>query len=406
LATITDWVNLPDGRIRETDTMPGYAGSSWYYLRYMDPHNTGTFCDRSKSDYWQQVDLYIGGAEHAVGHLLYSRMWCKVLFDLGHIGFDEPYKKLVNQGMIGGVVYYCYYNPSEKKIYSYSLTPDTAGLLQFQVPYEYIGDDENFQKDEFERFCNEFTQFKNYEFVSDTDGNFTFEKAITKMSKRLRNVVNPDEVIEKYGADAFRMYEMFLGPIEQDKPWNTKGIDGVSRFLKRFWAWCVAEDGSLLLNADTASEAAQKTINRTLKKIGEDIEKLSLNTCISSLMICLNELQDQKCRNTEVFQKFMVMLSPFAPFISEELWQRSGKTDSILQTAYPSIEEQYLKDDHFTYPISINGKTRNTMSFALDATAEYIEQTVMADPIVIKWMEGKPLKKFILVKGRIVNVVV
>ena len=405
LATIPDWVNLANGNIRETDTMPGYAGSSWYYLRYMDPHNKETFCDRSKSDYWQQVDLYIGGAEHAVGHLLYSRMWCKVLHDLGYIGFDEPYKKLLNQGMIGGVVYYCYYDPNAKKIFSYSLTPDTTGLLQFQVPNEYVGDDENMDIEEKGRFCEEFTQFKSYEFVWD-NGQFTFEKAITKMSKRLRNVVNPDQVIAKYGADSFRMYEMFLGPIDQDKPWNTKGIDGVSRFLKRFWSYCIDDNDQTTFTDEPANENALKIINRTLKKIAEDIEKYSFNTCVSSFMICLNELQDQKCRNREVMEKFLIMLSPFAPHVCEEIWQRTGKKDSILDAAYPTVDEKYLKDDSFNYPISINGKTRILMSFANDADPKDIEAAVMADATVQKWMEGKPLKKFILVKGRIVNVVV
>lgn len=405
LATIPEWVNLANGNIRETDTMPGYAGSSWYYLRYMDPHNPDTFCDRQKSDYWQQVDLYVGGAEHAVGHLLYSRMWCKVLHDLGYIGFDEPYKKLLNQGMIGGIVYYCYYNAETKQIFSYSLTPDTKNLLQFQVPYEYIGDDENMEMDEKERFCNEFTQFKTYEFVSD-DGQFTFEKAITKMSKRLRNVVNPDEVIAKYGADTFRMYEMFLGPIDQDKPWNTKGIDGVSRFIKRFWSYCINENGEILLDNQSPNEAAFKILNRTLKKIGEDIEKFAFNTCISSFMICLNELQSQKCRNKEVFEKFLIMLSPFAPHTCEEMWHKIGNSSTILDASYPAVDEKYLTDDSFNYPVSINGKTRIIMPFALDAEQTEIEKAVLADATVQKWLGGKPVKKFILVKGRIVNMVV
>ncbi|MCB9251536.1 MAG: leucine--tRNA ligase [Flavobacteriales bacterium] len=405
LAGMDDWVKTDDGMVRETDTMPGYAGSSWYYLRYMDPDNQNEFCDRSKSDYWNQVDLYVGGAEHAVGHLLYSRMWCKVLHDLGYIGFDEPYKKLINQGMIGGVVYYCYYNPEIKKIYSYSLTPDTNGLLQFQVPYEYIGDDENFQTDEIEAFCEEFTQFKSYEFVMD-QGNFTFEKAITKMSKRLRNVVNPDEVIENYGTDAFRMYEMFLGPIDQDKPWATKGIDGVSRFLKRFWSFYVNDDGNLTIDDAEPGEASLKLIHRTLKKVQDDIERYSFNTCISSFMICLNELQGHKCRNKEVFKKFVIMMSPFAPHICEELWQKAGFGGSVLDAQYPEAEEKFLKDDDFNYPVSVNGKMRLQMNFALNAPQSEIENSVLANEIVQKWMDGKPLKKFIFVKGRIINVVV
>ena len=405
LANIDAWVNLPNGNTRETDTMPGYAGSSWYYLRYMDPHNATTFCDKSKSEYWQQVDLYIGGAEHAVGHLLYSRMWCKALCDLGYINFDEPYKKLLNQGMIGGVVYYCYYDQNSKKIVSHSLTANQTHLLRFQVPNEYVNDDETFDQDGITRFCDEFTQFKDYEFVMD-NGLFTFEKAITKMSKRLRNVVNPDEVIAKYGADTFRMYEMFLGPIDQDKPWNTKGIDGVSRFIKRFWAYCTNDNGNLLLNEQPADESSLKIINRTLKKVAEDIEKYAFNTCVSSFMICFNELQANSCRNKEIFEKFLIMLSPFAPHITEELWRILGNETSIITAVYPVIDEKYLKDDDFNYPISINGKTRTLISFPLDASEEDIQKTVLNDPTVMKWIEGKPIKKFILVKGRIVNVVV
>jgi leucyl-tRNA synthetase len=405
LSSIPDWVNLPNGNVRETDTMPGYAGSSWYYLRYMDPHNPNSFCDRQKSDYWQQVDLYIGGAEHAVGHLLYSRMWCKVLFDLGYLNFDEPYKKLLNQGMIGGVVYHFYYDQTARKIYSDSLKVDKSDLLQFKVPNEYVSDDESFSDESISAFCQEFTQFKGFEFVKE-NGTFTFEKAITKMSKRLRNVVNPDEVIAKYGADTFRMYEMFLGPIDQDKPWNTKGIDGVSRFLKRFWSYCIQEDGNVILDNEPANEASQKIINRTLKKIGEDIEKYAFNTCVSSFMICLNELQTQKCRNRQVFEKFLIMLSPFAPHTTEEIWHLLGNNTTILDASYPIIDEKYLLDDSFNYPISINGKTRIILPFALDAEPAEIEKTVLADATVIKWIEGKPVKKFILVKGRIVNVVV
>ncbi len=405
LSTISDWVNLPNGNIRETDTMPGYAGSSWYYLRYMDPHNLNTFCDKQKSDYWQQVDLYVGGAEHAVGHLLHSRMWCKVLHDLGYISFDEPYKKLVNQGMIGGVVYHFYYDQNERKIYSDSVNINRGNLLQFKVPNEYVSDDETFSEEGIDGFCKEFIQFEGFEFVMNND-KFTFEKSITKMSKRLRNVVNPDEIIAKYGADTFRMYEMFLGPIDQDKPWNTKGIDGVSRFIKRFWGYCIDDDGIISLNNEPANEASLKIINRTLKKIAEDIEKYAFNTCISSFMICLNELQAQKCRNVDVFKNFLIMLSPFAPHTAEELWSKLGNTTTILDAVYPAIDETYLNDDAFNYPISINGKTRIIMPFALDADASEIEKTVLADSTVLKWIEGKPVKKFILVKGRIVNVVV
>ncbi|NUM31273.1 MAG: leucine--tRNA ligase [Bacteroidetes bacterium] len=405
LSAINKWVNIDGGYIRETDTMPGYAGSSWYYLRYMDPKNDNEFCSKQKSEYWNQVDLYVGGAEHAVGHLLYSRMWCKVLFDLGFINFDEPFKKLVNQGMIGGVVFYFYYNPENKKAYSFYSQVDKNQLLKFKVPNEYISDNETFEDENIIAFCEEFSQFKNYEFVRH-EGIFTFEKAITKMSKRLRNVVNPDEIIAKYGADTFRMYEMFLGPLDQDKPWSTKGIDGVSRFLKRFWAYCVSTSGELMFNNEPANEESLKTINRTIKKISDDIEKLSLNTCISTYMICFNELQTQNCRNIEVFKKFFIILSPIAPFIAEELWQKAGNIDSIFNSKFPDFDEKYLTDNFFNYPVSINGKTRTVIKFNIDELQSEIEKAVYNDEIVKKWIDGKNIKKFIFVKGRIINLVI
>ncbi|MCC6720791.1 MAG: leucine--tRNA ligase [Bacteroidia bacterium] len=405
LSAIENWVNLPGGFERETDTMPGYAGSSWYYLRYLDPHNESEFCSKKNSDYWNQVDLYIGGAEHAVGHLLYSRMWCKVMFDLGYISFDEPFKKLVNQGMIGGEVFYFYYNQEKREAYSNNLPIDKSNLLQFKVPNEYVSDEETFEENGITSFCNEFIQFKDFKFLK-SNNTFTFEKAITKMSKRLRNVVNPDEIIAKYGADTFRMYEMFLGPIEMDKPWNTKGIDGVSRFLKRLWSYCIDENGKYIPDESKPCEESLKTINRTIKKISDDIEKLSLNTCISNFMICFNELQSQKCKSTEIFEKYFIILSPFAPFIAQEFWHKAGKQDSVFNCEYPEIDEKYLLDDTFNYPVSVNGKTRTLIQFHKNAIQADIEPIVLSDEKIKKWVDGKSIKKFIFVKGRIINLVI
>ena len=453
LSTIPEWVNMSNGNIRETDTMPGYAGSSWYYLRYMDPQNPDAFCEKQKSDYWQQVDLYIGGAEHAVGHLLYSRMWCKVLHDLGYINFDEPYKKLVNQGMITGPsqIIWRYNGTSDESKHSiWNTMPKIVNdifneryFIPFDKMYPIFFSSELIEKHETLRSNSsqlyipignpdenkivDINELYNYS-IEKFEGVYVTEDGIfykqrwirnvgtpkflstlienEKLSKSKLNTINPDDIVRSYGADAFRMYEMFLGPIEQSKPWNTKGIDGVSRFIKRFWDYCIDYDGTVLLNNEPANEASLKIINRILNKTKEDIEKYSFNTCVSSFMICLNELQAQKCRNREVFEKFLIMLSPFAPHTAEELWHRTGNTSTIIDAVYPSINEKYLKDSTFNYPISINGKTRTLMLFPNDASENDIKKAVLADTTVQKWIEGKTVKKFIFVKERIVNLVV
>jgi len=331
LSAVTDWVNTSQGT-RETDTMPGWAGSSWYFLRYTDPNNTEVFASTEALKYWQQVDLYVGGSEHATGHLLYSRFWTKFLFDLGYISWDEPFKRLVNQGMIMG-----------------------------------------------------------------EDGQ--------KMSKRWGNVVNPDDVCAQYGADTLRMYEMFLGPLTDSKPWNTNGIEGVSRFFGKFWR-LFYEGENWAVSNEKASNEELKILHKTIKKVTEDIESMSFNTSVSAFMVATNELGTLKCRKQEILEPILILLAPFAPHIAEELWHQLGNKESIHIANWPKYNATLLVENSFNYPISINGKTRAQIEFELTATEDEIKQAVLNHDLVIKWMEGKPLKKFILVKGRIVNVVV
>ena len=331
LSAVTDWVNTPQGT-RETDTMPGWAGSSWYFLRYTDPNNTEVFASTEALKYWQQVDLYVGGSEHATGHLLYSRFWAKFLFDLGYISWDEPFQRLVNQGMIMG-----------------------------------------------------------------EDGQ--------KMSKRWGNVVNPDDVCAQYGADTLRMYEMFLGPLTDSKPWNTNGIEGVSRFFGKFWR-LFYEGENWAVSNEKASNEELKILHKTIKKVTEDIESMSFNTSVSAFMVATNELGTLKCRKQEILEPILILLAPFAPHIAEELWHQLGNKESIHIANWPKYNATLLVENSFNYPISINGKTRAQIEFELTATEDEIKQAVLNHELVIKWMEGKPLKKFILVKGRIVNVVV
>ena len=331
LSAVTDWVNTPQG-MRETDTMPGWAGSSWYFLRYTDPNNTEVFASKEALKYWQQVDLYVGGSEHATGHLLYSRFWTKFLFDLGYITWDEPFQRLVNQGMIMG-----------------------------------------------------------------EDGQ--------KMSKRWGNVVNPDDVCAQYGADTLRMYEMFLGPLTDSKPWNTNGIEGVSRFFGKFWR-LFYEGENWAVSNEKATNEELKILNKTIKKVTEDIESMSFNTSVSAFMVATNELGTLKCRKREILEPILILLAPFAPHISEELWHQLGNKESIHIGNWPKYDASLLVENSFNYPISINGKTRAQIEFDLTASEDEIKQAVLNHELVVKWMEGKSLKKFILVQGRIVNVVV
>lgn len=511
LANITEWVNLtPEGHNtlrRETNTMPGYAGSSWYFLRYMDPNNAETFADKKATDYWQAVDVYVGGTEHAVGHLLYSRLWTKVLHDLGHISFDEPFKKLINQGMIQGSSRFVYrlnastaehliaslikelnltgfkhqfqgipvqadyYNEAEGialEVSSQKLITEKYAKAREnypQVTLIYLSAEEIFSKYQAgkeyiakwlqdlltakQNYCSKSDKhsffishgllkhignsdvdklhvdvqfvdgveldihgFRNWrpeysdaEFILE-DGKYICGAETEKMSKSKYNVVNPDDIVAQYGADTFRMYEMFLGPIEMSKPWDTKGIEGVHRFLKKMWRLYADEQQGLIVTDEAATDAELKALHKTIRKIGDDIERFSFNTSVSQFMICVNELSSLNCHKRSILQPLAVVIAPFAPHFAEELWHLLGNEGSVVDAAYPQYEEKYVVENSKMYPVAINGKARAEMEFALDMDKAELEQQVLANETVQKWMEGKPMKKFIYVPGKMINVVV
>lgn len=396
LANIPEWVS----RELETNTMPGYAGSSWYFLRYMDPHNENAFCDRSISDYWGQVDLYIGGTEHAVGHLLYSRMWTKALYDLGYIGFDEPFKRLVNQGMIQGSSRFVYRVRATNKFVSYGLK-DKYETDEIHVDVNFV-DGVELDLDAFRSWREEYS---NAEFILEDD-KYICGTLTEKMSKRLYNTVNPDDLVHKYGADTFRMYEMFLGPVEMSKPWDTKGIEGVHRFLKKLWRLFFDELKGKQWNEEKATEAELKVLHKAIKQIEDVTERFSFNTGVSGFMIAVNELSELKCHKREILEPILVLLAPYAPHIAAELWSLLGNASSVLDAPYPVFEQKYVTESSKEYPISINGKLRTTMVIALDAAQADVEALVLENEVVQKWLEGKAPKKIIFVKGKMINVVI
>ncbi len=430
LASMDEWVNTKQGR-RETDTMPGWAGSSWYFLRYMDPENEQVIASKDAIKYWGQVDFYLGGAEHATGHLLYSRFWTKFLSDTNVLPFDEPFKKLVNQGMIQGTVESLYLRKEKINDVSHFVSADLVDNLddftQIPVHVDFVTD---YKKTDAKSYLNVdgIRQFKEwrpeydqavFECSNGTVQNGTFEASddsiepvfytkseIGKMSKRWFNVVNPDDICEEYGADTLRLYEMFLGPLEDAKPWNISGIDGVYRFLKKTWKLFVDKDGNYLPNDQAADKKSLKTLHATIKKVSDDIQRISLNTCASTFMIAVNEFTEQKCTNKEVLEQFLIILSPFAPHIAEELWEMGGQSESIALAKWPTFDEKHLVEDSKNYPISINGKTRTNLELSLSLCKDEIEKAVLADAEVQKWLDGKPPKKVIVVPGRIVNLVV
>ena len=397
LANIPSWVE----KELETNTMPGYAGSSWYFLRYMDPHNSDVFCSRKVSDYWNQVDLYIGGTEHAVGHLLYSRMWTKVLFDLGHIGFDEPFRKLLNQGMIQGSSRFVYRKKGTQVFVSAGLVGDME-VDKLHVDVNMV-DGVELDMEAFKKWRN--NEYANASFELE-NGKYICGVEVEKMSKSKFNTVNPDILVGKYGADTFRMYEMFLGPVDQSKPWDTKGIEGVHRFIKKLWRLFFDEEKGVVYHNEPASPEALKILHRTIKKIEEDTERFSFNTAVSAFMICVNDLADIKCHTTEVLSQLLVLLTPYAPHVAAELWAATGNEGSVLDAPYPVFDAKHVTESSKEYPVSINGKVRTNISIALDASEEEVKVIVLADTLIQKWMEGKPVKKFIFVKGRMINVVV
>ncbi len=396
LANIAEWKNQQ----LETSTMPGYAGSSWYFLRYMDPHNTTTFCDRKISDYWRQVDVYIGGTEHAVGHLLYSRLWTKVLYDLDLIGFDEPFKMLVNQGMIQGSSRFVYRIKGTQTFVSFGLK-NKYEVDELHVDVNMV-DGIDLDMEAFKKWKPDFT---NADFILE-EGKYHCGIEVEKMSKSKFNTVNPDDLVLKYGADTFRMYEMFLGPIEQSKPWDTKGIEGVHRFLRKLWRLFNDDLKGKDWNEEKANDAEFKVLHKTIKKIESDTEQFSFNTAVSAFMVCVNELGDLKCHKKEILEKLLILLTPYAPHISEELWYQLGNKESILDAAYPVFEESYLVETSKEYPVSINGKVRTNINIDLSAQQPEVEQIVLGNEIVQKWLEGKAPKKIIFVKGKMVNVVI
>jgi leucyl-tRNA synthetase len=400
LWNLHEWKNYKSG-IREVNTMPGYAGSSWYFLRYMDPDNEKEFCSRKTSDYWGQVDLYIGGTEHAVGHLLYSRMWTKFLYDIGLISHEEPYRRLVNQGMIQGSSRFVYRIHGSNQFVSFGFK-DKHQIDALHVDVNIV-DGLELDTEEFKKWKG--GEFADAEFILEED-KYICGSEVEKMSKRYFNTVNPDTLCEKYGADTFRMYEMFLGPVEMSKPWDTKGIEGVHRFLKKLWRLFFDELKGKIWNEEKATDAELKVLHKTIKKIEEDTERFSFNTGVSSFMICVNELTDLKCHKKEVLEQLLILLAPYAPHISEELWNRLGNSGTILDQPFPKWNEKYLKETSKAYPVAINGKTRTELTLALDATQQQVEEIVLKDAVVTKWLEGKQPKKIIYVKNKMINVVV
>jgi leucyl-tRNA synthetase len=397
------WVETQQGR-RETDTMPGYAGSSWYFLRYMDPRNDAEFLSKEAEAYWQDVDLYIGGTEHAVGHLLYARFWQKFLYDTGRLGRKEPFRKLINQGMILGRSNFMYRVTGENRYLSADM------LKQFpDIKTSAIHVDVNLVRNDIldiEAVRNWRPEFADAEFTCNADGEYVCGVEIEKMSKSKYNVVNPDDIIEQYGADTLRLYEMFLGPLEQFKPWNTNGIEGVYRFFKKLWNLCIDENGNLRLNDDAPSEQELRVLHKTIRKVEEDIERLSFNTSVSTFMICVNELSDLKCAKKAILKDLLVILSPYAPHIAEELWQACGEKESIVKAAFPQWHEAYIRESSVVYPVAFNGKTRYQIQVPAEMPQQEVQELALSHEEAAKWLNGVPPKKVIVVPGRMVNVVI
>jgi len=389
-----------DGYPLELNTMPGFAGSSAYYLRYMDPRNNNALVSKEANEYWQDVDLYIGGTEHATGHLIYSRFWNKFLFDINEVCKDEPFQKLINQGMIQGRSNFVYRIKNTKKFVSYGLKKqyDTTSIhVDVNIVKNDILDTDAFKKWQ--------PEFKDAEFILE-DGKYHCGWAVEKMSKSMFNVVNPDVIVDEYGADTLRLYEMFLGPLEAHKPWDTNGIDGVHKFLKKLWRLFHNNENEFHLSNNEPTKEELKIIHKTIKKIQDDIERFSFNTAISAFMICVNELNSIKCNNKLVLQDLLILLAPFAPHITEELWSKSGNNDSITKAAFPKFQECFVQEDTHEYPVSFNGKMRFKLTLSLSLNKDEIEQAALSCEQAQKWLDGKNPKKIIIVPRKIINIVV
>jgi leucyl-tRNA synthetase len=398
LARAKSWVSK-EGYPLETNTMPGFAGSSGYYLRYMDPHNEDAYFSREAADYWQNVDLYIGGDEHAAGHLIYARFWNKFLFDIGLAVREEPFQKLINQGKIQGRSSFVYRIQGSNQFVSYGLRKsyETQAL---HVDISLVHNDE-LDIEAFRQWRSEFTDAS---FILE-DGKYHCGHEVEKMSKSKHNVQSPDALIERYGADTLRLYEMFLGPLTDHKPWDTQGIEGVYRFMRKLWRLYHTDEG-FAVNDQKASEAARKSLHKTIKKVREDIERFSFNTVVSAFMICVNELSEEACRSREVLEPLAILLSPYAPHIAEELWEELGHQGSISQVPFPDYDPALLQEDTFSYPVSFNGKLRFKLDLPVSMEKGEIEKAVLQAEGGQKWLEGVQVRKVIVVPGKIINIVV
>ena len=393
--------NFSQGDRMEFNTMPGWAGSSWYFLRYMDPKNETEFVSKEKADYWNQVDLYIGGSEHATGHLLYARFWTKFLFDQGYISFDEPFAKMINQGMILGRSSFVYRIKDSNKFVTLSKNKD-FDVTPIHADISLVDND----KLDIEGFKAWRPEFSKAEFICEEDGSYVCGTEVEKMSKSKYNVQTPDELVDKFGADTLRMYEMFLGPLEQSKPWDTKGINGVHNFLRKLWRLFHDQEGNVFLVDESPTKEALKTLHKTIKKMTDDLDRFSFNTGVSNFMICVNELTDQKCHNKAIISELIIMLSPYAPHICEELWVKLGNdAGTINEACFPAFKEEYLVEASVAYPISFNGKMRMKLELPTTYSAQEVEQAVLENQDAQKWLEGKSPKKVIVVPGKIVNIV-
>ena len=387
-----------DGYPLELNTMPGFAGSSAYYLRYMDPHNDKGLVSAESNRYWGNVDLYIGGTEHATGHLIYSRFWNKFLFDIGYSYKEEPFQKLINQGMIQGRSNFVYRIVGTNKYVSCGLK-DNYQVQPIHVDVNIVTNDVL----DIDKFRAWMPEYKDAEFELE-NGKYICGWAVEKMSKSMFNVVNPDDIVENYGADTLRLYEMFLGPLEQSKPWDTKGIDGVHRFLKKLWG-LYSEGENFVINDEKPTAEELKTLHKTIKKITYDIENFSFNTSVSAFMICANELASVKCHKRAILEPLAIIIAPFAPHIAEELWHAMGNNSSICDAKFPEYNEEYLVESNVKYPISFNGKVRFILELPASMSKEEVEKTALANEQTLKFLNGGTPKKVIVVPNKIVNIV-
>lgn len=400
LARAEDWKHKNNYEY-ELSTMPGWAGSSWYFLRYLDPQNSTEFVGKDKVEYWQNVDLYIGGSEHATGHLLYARFWTKFLFDRGYVPFEEPFKKMINQGMILGRSSFVYLVIGENKFVTYSLK-DQHNCVPIHVDISLVDND----KLDMVAFRKWRPEYADAAFICEDDGTYTCGFEVEKMSKSKYNVQTPDELVEKFGADTLRMYEMFLGPLEQTKPWDTKGITGVHSFLKKYWRLFHA-NGTFQVSDAEPSKEAMKSLHKTIKKLRDDLDRFSFNTGVSSFMICVNELSDQKCSNRYVLEQLTILMAPYAPHITEEIWEKLGnEAGSLLNATYPTFDASQLVESSYDYPVSFNGKMRFKLNLPMDFSVQQIQDATLAHHDTVKWLDGKEPKKCIIVPGKIINIVI